>query len=174
MTVYGPREDSYLLKEYIKEKNLESKKFLDVGTGSGIQAVTAAEKGADVLAVDINPESVELVRKKASEQDLSIRVEESDLFENVEEKFDTVVFNPPYLPGEKGVGDEEIWRGGDTGLEVTERFLDEVDKYLKQDGEAVFILSSETDWSYLKKDYDLEIIESQKLWFETLYLAVKR
>ncbi len=174
MTVYSPREDSYLLKSYIEEKDLEGKKLLDMGTGSGIQAVTAAEKGADVSAVDINPEAVETVRRKASEQDLDIEVRESDLFENVDKKFDIIVFNPPYLPGKEGIGDEEIWRGGNTGLEVTEKFLEKVDQYLEQKGEAVFILSSETDWSYLKQDYGLEIIESRKLWFETVYLAVKR
>ena len=53
--IYEPREDSYLLQKYVK-KYSKGKYFLDIGSGSGIQAKTAIKaKAKSVLATDINP-----------------------------------------------------------------------------------------------------------------------
>jgi release factor glutamine methyltransferase len=171
MTVYEPAEDSFLLRDYISELELEGKKVLDMGTGSGVIALEMAEKGAEVTAVDKNPEAVKTVDRKAAEKEIEIEARESDLFENVEEKFDLIAFNPPYLPGEKGVGDEEIWRGGEKGTELTEKFLENIDSYLTEEGYAVVILSSRADHERITEKYGLEILRTEKLWFETLFLA---
>ena len=173
MTVYRPREDSFLLQDHIEDLNLKDHDVLDMGTGSGIIAMKAAEKGAEVLAADINPEALQNAEKKAIEKELSDKIEfvRSDLFENIDRKFDLILFNPPYLPGNKGLGDEEIWRGGEKGIEVTRRFLESASKYLKDQGKILVVMSSRADYEPLIKDYDLEIIESKKIWFETLYLA---
>jgi release factor glutamine methyltransferase len=171
MTVYEPAEDSFLLKNYISELELEGKKVLDMGTGSGFIALEMAEKGAEVTAVDKNLEAVKTVDRKAAEKEIEIEARESDLFENVEQKFDLIAFNPPYLPGEKGVGDEEIWRGGEKGTELTERFLENIDSYLTEEGYAVVILSSRADHERITEKYELEILRTEKLWFETLFLA---
>jgi release factor glutamine methyltransferase len=171
MTVYEPAEDSFLLRDYISELELEGKKVLDMGTGSGFIALEMAEKGAEVTAVDKNLEAVKTVDRKAAEKEIEIEARESDLFENVEQKFDLIAFNPPYLPGEKGVGDEEIWRGGEKGTELTERFLENIDSYLTEEGYAVVILSSRADHERITEKYELEILRTEKLWFETLFLA---
>lgn len=170
MTVYEPAEDSFLLKNYIQGLDLEDKKVLDVGTGSGIIGLTMAERGAAVTAVDINPEAVEVTKRKAEDEELEIDVRESDLFENVNEQFDLIVFNPPYLPGEKGAGDEEIWRGGKKGVELTERFLEDIDRYLKEEGFALLIISTRAEYEQLMDEYDLEVVDEEELWFETLLL----
>ncbi len=173
MTVYSPGEDSFLLENFLEDLELEGKKVLDMGTGSGIQAIKAAEKGADVTAADINPEALEEARENASEKNVEERIDfvESDLFENIEGKFDLIVFNPPYLPGEEGVGDEEIWRGGEKGIEVTERFLSRVEGYLGEEGECLVILSSLAEYNELVERNGLELVEEEKLWFENLYIA---
>ena len=80
-----------------------------------------------------------------------------------------VVFNPPYLSGPE-VGDEEMWRGGETGLEVAEEFLEEVGEYLNENGEAWIVLSSRTDYSRLVERFELAEIDREKLWFETILL----
>ncbi|MFT4867588.1 MAG: release factor glutamine methyltransferase [Candidatus Nanohaloarchaea archaeon] len=171
MTVYEPAEDSFLLKNYVSELDLEGKKTLDIGTGSGIIALEMAESGARVTAVDINPAAVEETRRRADEEGFEIDVIESGLFENVEESFDLITFNPPYLPGEEGAGDEEIWRGGETGIELTEKFLDQVDDYLEEEGFALVIVSDRADHERLIDRYGLEVVERRSLWFETLLLA---
>lgn len=173
MTVYTPREDSFLLRDHIRELDLDGKKVLDMGTGSGFIAIEAAKERAKVVAVDINPEAIDYAQEEVRKEQLEDNVEfvESDLFENVESKFDIILFNPPYLPGEEGIGDEEIWRGGEKGIETTQRFLESASNYLSENGQIVAVMSSHADYQELMEDYDLEIIRSEKLWFETLYLA---
>lgn len=172
MTVYPPGEDSFLLEEYVKELELEGARILDMGTGSGIIALAAAEKGSEVTAADVDPEALEQAKRNAEEKELvNIEFIRSDLFENVQGKFDYIFFNPPYLPGEKGIGDENIWRGGEKGIEVTRRFLESAESYLAEGGEAAVVLSSRAEYRELVEEYGLEIIDSEKIWFETLYLA---
>ena len=170
MTVYHPREDSFLLKDYLEELELEDKRVLDMGTGSGIIGIEAAKQGAEVIAADINPEAIEAAGNNAGDVS-SIEFVESDLFENIDGKFDFLLFNPPYLPGKEGVGDEEIWRGGENGIEVTQKFLQDAPDYLKERGKILVVMSSHADWEPVLERFDLEVVDSEKLWFETLYLA---
>ncbi|MFB6174598.1 MAG: HemK2/MTQ2 family protein methyltransferase [Candidatus Nanohalobium sp.] len=172
MTVYRLAEDTYLVLNYIDGLELSGKKVLDIGTGNGEIALKAAEKDAEVTAVDINPEALEYAQGKAEERGLQDRITflESDLFEKVKGKFDLVVFNPPYLPGEKGLGDEEIWRGGKTGLEVSRRFLDGVGDFLLEDGYALLVASSLSGYGELVDGYGLSEVDSEELWFERLSL----
>lgn len=173
MAVYAPREDSFLLRDYLREIDLEGKRILDMGTGNGLIAIEAAKKGAEVLAADINPEAIEYTREKAIEKQLESNIDfvNSDLFESIEGNFDFILFNPPYLPGEEGIGNEEIWRGGDNGIELTQKFLEKARNYLSENGHIIVVMSSHAIWDDLMDEYNLEIIDSEKIWFETLYLA---
>jgi release factor glutamine methyltransferase len=171
MNVYTPGEDSHLLRDFISELDLQNKKALDMGTGSGIIAFKMSEKGAAVTAADINPEALKEAEMEAEEADVELVMVETDLFEEIDSKYDIITFNPPYLPGEKRVGDEEIWRGGETGVEIVESFLNEVDLYLADGGEAYVILSSRAEYEKTVEKFDLEIVDSEKLWFEKLFVA---
>lgn len=170
MTVYPVREDTLLVKENIEELDLEGKEFLEIGIGNGEISLAAADGGASVTGVDINPEAVKHTKERLEEAGNNADIFESDLFKSAEGKFDFIVFNPPYLSGPDGIGDEEMWRGGKTGLEVAERFLKSAGKYLSEDGFAWIILSSRTDYMELVESFDLELVDSEELWFETLFL----
>ncbi|MFB6180759.1 MAG: HemK2/MTQ2 family protein methyltransferase [Candidatus Nanohalobium sp.] len=168
MAVYPVSEDTLLLKNCLKERELEDVKFLEMGTGNAENAVKAAEKGAEVTAVDINQEAVEYAEKKFEEEGLEAEVFRSNLFEQVKDTFDLIVFNPPYLPGEKGLGLEKHWRGGEKGVELSERFLEEVDSYLNDQGEVLLVLSSLADVEKLKEGFELRAVAEKELWFESL------
>lgn len=138
--IYEPAEDSFLIANCIK-KYCKNKKVLDIGTGSGILAETALENNAkEVVALDINKEAVRLLRKKG------INAIKSDLFENVKEKFDLIVFNPPYLPKDNMEDAESALAtaGGRKGDEILIRFFSGVGRYLNNNGIILFLISSFT------------------------------
>ncbi len=61
--VYEPAEDSFLFAENLDVKPGAS--VLDVGTGSGLLAIVAAEKAVSVVAVDFNPYAIRCAKKNS-------------------------------------------------------------------------------------------------------------
>ncbi len=179
--VYPPSDDSYMLADVVNSMELSGKSFLEIGCGSGIVSITAAVRGADVTAVDINPVAVECTRRNAEKSGVKVRTIVSDLFENVKGRYDVIAFNPPYLPGTKEDPDyDPAWSGGEDGREVIDRFLAEVDKYLKPCGTILIVQSSLSDPAKTtrmleKMGYTVEIAAQEKFFLETLYVfrAVK-
>ena len=166
--IYDPEEDSFLLAKYVDK--FAKGKVLDLGTGSGIQAETALRHTKDVLAVDIDKESVNYVKKK------KIRAIISDLFSNIKEKFDLIIFNPPYLPEEKLEDDEsrKITTGGKNGYEIIERFFSQASKYLNKNGKILIVFSSLTRKNKIDKiiknyNFKFKLLEGQKMFFEKIY-----
>ena len=136
--IYEPAEDSFLLVKHIKQ--YARGKVLDMGCGSGILTEAAAKKTKNITAVDINPEAVKLAEKKG------FKAIESDLFEKVQGKFNLIIFNPPYLPEEKGEDAESqlATTGGKKGNEVLKRFLEQAKKHLALEGNILVVVSSLT------------------------------
>jgi len=89
---------SDLLGRTVLEEVTEGERVLDMGTGSGVNAILAATRGADVVAVDVNPHAVEAARANAARNGVEGRVTigQSDLFDAVEGRFDLVLFDPPF------------------------------------------------------------------------------
>jgi release factor glutamine methyltransferase len=168
MDVYPVSEDTLLVKRNLVEEDLEES-FLEVGVGNAEISIKAAKNGAEVTAVDIDPEAVRHARERFKEEGLEAEIFRSNLFEQVEGKYDLIVFNPPYLSGPE-VGDEEMWRGGETGLELAEEYLEMVSAHLKENGRAWVVLSSRADYEELVERFDLVEIDREKLWFETVFL----
>jgi len=170
--VYRPSDDSYLLQACVEK--LASGTVLDMGTGSGIQAVTAAAKDnvVRVVAVDINPEALETTKRRAAETGVldKLTLIQSDLFERVEGRFDWILFNAPYLPSEAGLEDP-TWAGGERGAEVTERFLAAAHDHLQPGGSILLVYSSETSFKGDRYGYEWRILGEKRLFFETLYCA---
>ena len=167
--VYEPAEDSYLLIKALEVKGNE--KILDMGTGCGIIALHLAKKGCKVVAVDINEKAVENAKKNAKANGLKIDFRKSNLFEAINEKFDLIVFNPPYLPTK---GEDLAWDGGKDGIEIIKKFLEEAKNYLEKDGMIYIVLSSLCNIEKLKKlfekKYKFEEVLKQNFFFEKLYV----
>jgi HemK-related putative methylase len=171
MPIYEPREDSYLLQKYVKKYAYGN--VLDIGTGSGIQAETAAKKKnvTSVLAVDIDEEVLSSLKKKKLSR--KVTVKKSDLFSHVSGTFDTIIFNPPYLPQDRGMEDSAIY-GGKRGFEILERFLTEVGDHLTERGIVLIVFSSLTNKENIDAIIAQQFLESQELerqhlFFEELY-----
>ncbi|GAA1633553.1 class I SAM-dependent methyltransferase [Nonomuraea maheshkhaliensis] len=87
---------SHLLGEAVLAEVREGDRVLDMGTGSGVNAVLAASRAAEVLAVDVNPRAVEAARGNAERNGVQVEVRLSDVFSAVEGTFDLIVFDPPF------------------------------------------------------------------------------
>jgi release factor glutamine methyltransferase len=115
---------------------------LDLGTGSGVLGVVAAAWAGSVVATDLNPAAVRCVRVNAllsgREQQIDARL--GDLFAPVNgERFDAVLFNPPYYRGTPQTDFERAWRSED----VVERFARELPLHLAPNGRALVALSTD-------------------------------
>lgn len=175
MPIYEPREDSYLLqdtlKNYLLNKN-KSMKILDMGSGSGIIALTCINLGFEnVTTADIDEDSINRLRK------LKIKTVQSDLFSNIKEKFDLIIFNPPYLPEDKQEPEDTKIHttAGKKGYELIIKFLEEVREYLKWNGKILLLFSSLSKPAVIKKkakeiSYRLRLLNKKKLFFEELYV----
>ncbi|MDP1695568.1 MAG: DUF2431 domain-containing protein [archaeon] len=167
--IYTPDEDSYLLEKYVK-KYSKNKSFLDMGSGSGIQAKAAISAGASsVLASDINKEAVENLKSQG------INAIHSNLFKNIKSKFDIIAFNPPYLPEDKQEDKESalVTTGGKKGDEIILKFLKQAKAHLNKNGTILLILSSLTPKNKIipllnKLSMSYKILENKKIFFESL------
>ncbi|MDY6769740.1 MAG: HemK2/MTQ2 family protein methyltransferase [Candidatus Nanohaloarchaea archaeon] len=145
--VYRPRKDSFLLKEAVEQRDLDGKRVLDMGTGSGIIAAAAARHGAAVTAADIDPAAVAAARERAADEDVDITAVRSDLFEVVDGDYDIIAFNPPYVPADGGDVDGEArsWAGGEDGRAVTDRFIEAAPAHLAPGGTVLLLQSTRND-----------------------------
>jgi release factor glutamine methyltransferase len=146
-------------------ESVEGAKVLDLGAGSGIASIFAARRNAQVTAVDVNPAAVRCARINAllNEMDERIKVVEGDLFEPVSyQKFDLVLFNPPFHRGKPIDNLDKAWRGET----VFERFADGLADVLRENGRAFVLLSTDGDGDILlsllkDKGYKLSIVHQR-------------
>lgn len=168
--MYKPSDDSFFFAEFLtklisklKNKDLN---FLDMGSGSGILALTALKRGIkNVLAVDINPETVIHLKKQLPS------VVQSNLFSKVKGKFDIIVFNAPYLPRDKDEPKESQLEttGGKLGDEISLRFLKQAKKHINKSGKIYLLVSSLTPLERINK-FKPKIVAKKKIWFEELLI----
>jgi len=183
-SVYPPREDSFLLAKAVKVKT--GSRTLDMGTGSGIQGLTALRKGASyVLATDMEDSALEVAKekfkvfveskqeKKVNHNSKIIEFRKSNLFSNIslDEKFDLIIFNPPYLWSEE-IKDRQL-DGGRKGRELLDKFITGFPLHLGEKGVCYFLQSSlngleETRERLRKLKIKYEIVAKKHIFFEDL------
>jgi len=172
--IYKPSEDSYFFADFLRkylgripEKEREKIKYLDLGCGSGILAETAVEflNKKNILTSDINPDAVKLSERKGFNAVLS------DLFDNINEKFDIITFNAPYLP-EDEYDKEKDTSGGKKGDETAVEFLKQSGKFLVKNGKVFLLVSSLTPLRRIRR-FNVKIEERKRIFFEEFFILQK-
>lgn len=89
-----------ILLDFILSKDLNNKKVLELGAGSGfISFYLAKNCGAIVTASDLNLKAIEGLRLNKEKLQIPIEIITSNLFENIDlETIDMILINPPYYP----------------------------------------------------------------------------
>lgn len=177
-----PRQDTEVLVEEALSVLTGSEKILDMCTGSGCIIISLykllEEKGlkpeGSFTAVDISKEALKVARENAKRLEAKVTFIESNLFENITDKYDMIVSNPPYiqtkeieaLEAEVKLYDPALaLDGGADGLDFYRQIIRDGKKYLNKDGyllleigydeaEEVMNLLKEENYSkiYMKKD----------------------
>ena len=175
--MYEPREDSYLLQKFVKK--FAKGVVLDMGTGSGIQAATAAasKKVVKVFGLDVNEDAiVHCIRTHSSKK---LKFVQSDLFSVFRRykvydgiSFDVITFNAPYLPSDSKYPDVAL-DGGKQGHELVCKFLRSAGTYLKPRGKILLLFSSLTgkervDDCLVKHGWSFKELGKEHVGFEDL------
>lgn len=153
--VLSPRMETeeliYKVIEYVKANNKNNLKILDICTGSGIIAITLKKEldqiSIDVVASDISEEAIEVAIENAQYHDTDVRFIQSDIFNNIDDKFDIIVSNPPYIDRKDEVTMKENVLNYDPhlalfaeeeGMYFYRKIIEQAKDYLKENGVMFF------------------------------------
>lgn len=142
---------SKLLIEIMIKNIDKNKSILDVGCGYGFIGISLAKiLNSKVVMVDINKRAVHLTNMNIKENKVNAQAFESNIYENVKEKFDVIVSNPPIRAGKNIV------------LEILER----AHEFLNINGELWFVIRKDQGAKSIAKElekiYKIEIMEKSK------------
>ncbi len=140
-----PRQDTETLAEEAirRIKRLGGGRVLDMCCGTGCIGISIAKyAGAEATLCDISDECLKLAAENAEKNGVSARIIKSDLFDGVDEKFDMIVCNPPYIrSGDISALQREVRRepllaldGGVDGLNFYRRIKKDFKKRLTRGG----------------------------------------
>lgn len=91
---------------YIKKMFKEKINIIDLGTGSGCIAITLKKKiNSNVSAIDISKEALEVARENAKKNKVEINFIQNDMLDNISNKFDVIISNPPYISKNEEIQD---------------------------------------------------------------------
>ena len=140
-----------LIKTIIKNINKNNIDILDVGCGYGLIGISLSKLlNSHATLCDINKRAVHLAEKNIEYNKSNSTVLESNIYENITDKYDLIVTNPPIRAGKEAVYE----------------FLDGAFMRLKKDGELWFVIRKEqgakSTIAHLQNRYQVDIIERSK------------
>lgn len=142
---------SHLLGEAVAAEVRSGDRVLDMGTGSGVNAILATATATDVVAVDVNPVAVEAARQNAERNGVADRIEvrHSDVFSNVDGEFDLIVFDPPF----HWFAPRDLLETAttDENYRTMTTFFRDAGRHLTPTGRMLIFFGSSGDLSYLKR-----------------------
>lgn len=171
-----PRPDTEILVEEVIKlaKSINTKKILDLCTGSGAIAVSLAKyiEGSQITATDISRKALSIAKLNATNNNVEDRITfvSSDLFQNIsEEKYDIIVSNPPYIKRKViKTLDEEVKRepiialdGGNDGLDFYKKIIGNAYQFLKYKGYLCLEIG------YDQKDEVINLINKEEKYIDT-------
>lgn len=148
-SVLIPRQDTETLVEEALKVVRPGMKVLDMCTGSGCILISILKNIVDVqgFGYDISKQAINVAKENAKLNNVDASFERSDLFENVSDKFDVIVSNPPYIPTDVigGLMPEvavyepmQALDGKEDGLHFYRRIIEKASDYLNPDGKLLF------------------------------------
>jgi release factor glutamine methyltransferase len=145
--VFAPRSDAGVLLDAALPRLHGD--VLDLCSGSGVLALSAAPRAASVLAVDLSRTAAATIRANALLNRRRVEVRRGDLFAAVgSRRFDVILTNPPYVPtppGAQSVLGSRAWEGGPRGRDLLDRICAGAAAHLRPGGELLIVQSALAD-----------------------------
>ncbi len=131
----------YNVINFIKKNLKGDLKVIDLGCGSGVIGITLYKEvpRLEVTCLDISEEALKITKKNAKKLGANIRVQKGDMLDNINEKFDVIVSNPPYIATNEEIEDIvknnephlALYAGND-GLDCYRKIFDKVNSVIKE------------------------------------------
>ena len=170
-----PRYETEILVDLIINDNSNNKKILDIGTGSGAISLALSKnlKDSKIIGVDISKNAIDLANENKIKLNINnVEFKESDIFSNIEEKFDIIVSNPPYINKEDFEKlDKKLYYepqnalyGGEDGLYFYKKIIKNAKNFLNKNGKIYLEIGydQKDSISDLLEEYGYKQIESYK------------
>jgi release factor glutamine methyltransferase len=180
-TVFHPKIflTSRFFAEFLQQLNLDGRSAVEIGTGSGILALSAAKAGArPVLALDINPAAVRTAaaNAKANGFEGQVTTMVSDLFSSVpaDDIFDIIIASPPSFAGEPLSMADRAWHAGPDYRDIAPLFR-QARQRISADGRMYLLLSSDSDLHLFgtlieQAGFTSAVVARRSIWVETFIL----
>ncbi len=156
-----------LLLQYIQKIPLDKKRFLELGCGSGLIAISAAKKSAIVTATDINTVAVAALKTNSEKNNVDIGIIASDLFNNIPAQvFDIIAINPPYYKRQPINAKDHAWCCGEHGEYFSALFA-ALGGYIHRQTEVIMVLFDGCDMGMInafaaKNNFVLKLMQRKK------------
>lgn len=148
-SVLIPRQDTETLVEEALKVVRPGMKVLDMCTGSGCILISILKNIVDVegFGYDISKQAINVAKENAKLNNVNATFERSDLFDDVSDKFDVIVSNPPYIPTDVIGGlmpEVAVFEpmlaldGKEDGLHFYRRIVEKASEYLNPGGKLLF------------------------------------
>ncbi len=177
-TVYPPAEDTYLLYDNLELSGVDT--FLEIGCGTGVVTLRAAQEVTRVIATDLSLDAVKNTNENLQRNRLDHKatVIQCDLLTPFRRsiEFSVIAWNPPYLPrGNENTTMDHALVGGREGVESLLRLIPQIPAHLKRGGSVFFVVSSLGRVDAVidameRVGFRVEIIAERGLFFERLLL----
>lgn len=170
-----PRYETEILVDLIINDNSNNKKILDIGTGSGAISLALSKnlKDSKIIGVDISKNAIDLANENKIKLNINnVEFKESDIFSNIEEKFDIIVSNPPYINKKDFEKlDKKLYYepqnalyGGEDGLYFYKKIIKNAKNFLNKNGKIYLEIGydQKDSISNLLEEYGYKQIKSYK------------
>lgn len=159
------------INEIFGNKNIN---ILDIGTGSGCIPITLKKllPTSNLTGVDISEKALKVAEENKLINNVSINFVQSDVFSNVNERYDVIISNPPYIREDEEIMDivknnepHLALYAKDNGLYFYKKILKEAHKYLKDK----FLIAFE-----IGEEQGKNVVEIAKTYFKDTKIELKQ
>ena len=163
------------LLQYLLEYELNEKKLLELGAGSGFISFVAESKGAAVTASDVSEAAIHGLQFNKKNLGSGITIIHSDLFDQIPEgQFHFIIINPPYYPKNAADESQRAWYCGEH-FEYFQKLFLQLRQFAVPFGRIIMVLSEDCDILTISKigeqhGFTLKQTRRKKIWWEWNYI----